>query len=122
MNYWKCPNCEDIQSYSGLCRDCTTYGESQGAKTLRAQIIDPIRRVKVDKHGNEIISTPRRFESQHMAELKHHFLAQRSRKPTKKELAKRKKEKELLKDLESLNETPNEDGVIEIGESTIEEE
>tara|TARA_R100000963_G_C4634325_1_gene98739 strand:+ start:527 stop:874 length:348 start_codon:yes stop_codon:yes gene_type:complete len=115
MNYWKCLNCEDIQSYSGLCRACTTYDGSQ-------KIMDPIRRVKVDKNGEEIISIPRRFESQNMAQLKQQFISQRSRKPTNKEVAKRKREKELLKELESLKETPNEEGVIEIGESTIEEE
>ena len=115
LNYWKCPNCEDVQTFTGLCRDCTVYGESQN-------IIEPVRRIKVDKNGNKIISTPKRFESQNMAQLKQHFINQRSKKPTKKQLAKMEKEKELLKELESIKEKPNQEGIIEIGESALEEE
>ena len=115
MNYWKCPNCENIQTFSGLCRGCTNYDESH-------KIVEPVRRIKVDKKGNEIIYTPQRFESQSIAQLKQQFIKQRSKKPTNKQLAQIEKEKELLKELKSLKEKPNQEGIIEIGESALEEE
>jgi len=115
LNYWKCPDCEDIQAFIGLCRVCTVYDESQN-------IVEPVRRIKVDKKGNKIISIPKRFESQNMAQLKQHFINQRSKKPTKRQLAKIEKEKELMKELKSLKEKPNQEGIIEVGESALEEE
>ena len=104
-----------MQTFTGLCRDCTVYDESHN-------IVEPVRRIKVDETGNKIISTPKRFESQNMAQLKQQFINQRSKKPTKKQLAKMEKEKELLKELESIKEKPNQEGIIEIGESALEEE
>ena len=104
-----------MQTFTGLCRDCTVYDESQN-------IVEPVRRIKVDETGNKIISTPKRFESQNMAQLKQHFINQRSKKPTKKQVAKMEREKELKKELKSLEEQPNQEGIIEIGESALEEE
>ena len=110
MNHWKCNECGDVKPFKGLCRDCTVYDDNQ-------KIIEPFHRIRVDKEGNELVSQPRRFESQSMALLKQQFIQ-----PTKKQMAKLEAEKKMREDIQALAENPNDEGIIEIGESATEEE
>jgi hypothetical protein len=103
LYYWKCMMCESKTPHKGLCRSCTTYDEE-------GQIIEPVRRIKINKDG-----TP--FESHtHSPIIPLHERDgfRRKKKPSKKQL--KRMEEHMAK-----YRPPTEDVVTLLGESDEEE-
>ena len=107
---WKCPVCEDIGRYKGLCRLCSTYGDE-------GVLIEGIVRLKVDEEGNEWKTQDRRRGSYDLSDMKRRYLESRRRKLSRSEVKLAERE---AKELHDAQEELLEDGVqdmVEIGES-----
>ena len=113
MNYWKCPLCDDVSHYKGLCRICTEYDSGGGVKGA-------VHRIRVDEGGNEwkkSVYTQR--QPYDVMAMKQRFLDQRRKKMTKRQKATVKKQKKAL--IDAQKEIKNGE-FIEIGEAVGDEE
>jgi hypothetical protein len=107
VNKWKCMTCEDIANFKGLCRDCTTYGDG-------GEIIEAIRRVRLDKYGNEYQPTqlkPRKLTHEMMVNERraNHKITKRQRTQLQEQI---KIQFEAMKNSVEVSE----DGLMEFGE------
>ena len=107
---WKCPVCENIGRYKGLCRPCSTYGD-------KGVLIKGIVRLKVDGEGNEWRTQNRTRVSYDLSEMKRRYVESRRRKLNRSEVKLADKD---AKELQDAQEGLLEEGVeeiVEIGES-----
>ena len=85
---WKCPECDNMALYKGLCRECTEYSDT-------GEVLNPISRIKVNKDGSEYI----KVETPKMTPLTAEMMRQQRRaqkKLTKKQRAAAKAQQEEM--------------------------